>query len=73
MEIKEAIAIRIKELCKEKNITMYRLTKLSNVPHSTITSILDGTSRNPGTVTISKLCNALGITLSEFFDSELFM
>ncbi len=72
MEIREATAQRIKDLCEEKGMTMYRLCALSGVPHTTLISIMNGSSKNPGIATIKKLCNALGITLAEFFDSELF-
>lgn len=72
MELNKAVSARIKELCKENNITMYQLCALSGVPHTTIISINNGSSRNPGVGTIKKICNALDITLSDFFDSELF-
>lgn len=72
MNTVKATAERINALCKERNMTMYRLSQLSGVPHTTLTSILNGTSRNPGILTIKKLCDALGISLSSFFDSDLF-
>lgn len=73
MELNEAVSARIKELCKDKSITMYQLCALSGVPHTTIININKGTSRNPGIGTVKKLCDAFDISLSEFFDSELFM
>ena len=42
------------------------------MPQSTVKSILGGESRNPGTVTVKKLCDALEITLKEFFDTPYF-
>ncbi len=72
METREAVAERIREICEEKGITRYKLAALSGVPHTTLTSILNGTSKNPGIVTIKKLCDALGVTLAQFFKSELF-
>ena len=72
METNDAVAKRIKELCKENNITLYKLSSLSGVPHSTLMSILNGSSNNPGVLTINKLCNAFEISLSEFFDSDFF-
>lgn len=73
MDTVKAAAERISELSKEKNITMYKLSMLSGVPHTTLTSILNGTSKNPGILTIKKLCDALDLSLSEFFDSDLFI
>ena len=72
METREAIAVRIKELCNEKGMTMYRLSALSGVPHTTLISIINGDSKNPGIMTIKKLSDAFGISLSEFFSSKLF-
>ena len=72
METREAVAKRIREICEEKGMTRYKLAALSGVPHTTLTSILNGTSKNPGIVTIKKLCDALGVTLAQFFKSELF-
>ncbi len=44
----------------------------SAVPPSTIKNVLYGKSRNPGIVTLKMLCDGLGISLIEFFDSEEF-
>ena len=53
-------------------MTMYRLSALSGVPHTTLISIINGDSKNPGIMTIKKLSDAFGLTLAEFFSSELF-
>lgn len=66
------IAYRIRQLCKQRNITPNRLSNLSAVPQSTIKSILNGESQNPGSVTIKKLCDAFEITLGEFFSTPEF-
>lgn len=72
MNTQEAIAIRIRNLCKQRHITPNGLSYLAGVSQSTIKSILNGESRNPGAVTIKKLCDGLDITLGEFFTSEEF-
>ena len=72
MEPGKAVAIRIKEICKDKNITMYYLSAHSGVPHTTLIDIMNGTTKNPGICTIKKLCDALEISLSYFFSSEMF-
>ena len=58
---------RIKELCEERQISMNHLAKMSGVPASTVKNIIYGNSVNTGIVTLNKLCQALGITLAEFF------
>lgn len=70
MNIREAIAARIMQLCRERGITPNGLSNVSAVPQVTIKSILNGESQNPGTVTIKKLCDGFEITLGEFFPHQ---
>ena len=72
MNTQEAIAERILQLCKERMLTPNGLSNLAAVPQATIKSILNGESKNPGTVTIKKLCDGLEITLGEFFSTPVF-
>ena len=72
MDTREAIAARIIQLCKERNITPNGLSIIAAVPQATIKSILNGESKNPGTVTVKKLCDGLEITLGEFFSTPEF-
>lgn len=72
MEIKEAIKIRIIELCNKKSITIYELGKLSGIRATTIYSIIDGKSNNPGIMSITNICKGLNISLRDFFNDELF-
>ena len=48
------------------------LARISAVPASTVKNIVYGVSRNPGIVTLKMLCDGLGITLIEFFDTKEF-
>ena len=63
---------RIDELCKEKNYSYYALSYKSSVPLTTLIHIMDGTSKNPGVFTVIKICDGLGVSLSEFFNTEAF-
>ena len=72
MTAKEAVAKRIVQLCAERNIAINALANISGVSPSTVYSILNEKSQNPGIVSINKLCDELEITLREFFDSDLF-
>jgi transcriptional regulator with XRE-family HTH domain len=56
----------------ERRLSFNALARLSAVPPTTVKNILNGSSRNPGIVTIKKLCDGLDITLIEFFDTEEF-
>lgn len=72
MITREAVAMRIMELCKNRGITPNGLSNTAAVPQATIKSILNGESRNPGVVTIKKLCDGFEITLGEFFSTPEF-
>lgn len=72
MNTKEAVAQRIKELCEQHELTINALANLAGVPPSTIYSMLNQKSQNPGVVTIKKLCDGLQITVRDFFESDLF-
>lgn len=72
MNTKEAVAKRIIELCAERNIATNALANNSGVSPSTVYSMLNEKSQNPGVVSLKKLCDGLDITLREFFDSPIF-
>ena len=72
MNTKEAVAQRIIELCAERNIATNALANISGVSPSTVYSMLNEKSQNPGTITIKKLCDGLEITLGEFFNTPEF-
>ena len=72
MRTKEAVAQRILELCRERNTAVNALANISGVSPSTIYSMLNQKSQNPGVVSIKKICDGFEITVREFFDSPLF-
>ena len=72
MRTKEAVAQRILELCRDRNIAVNALANISGVSPSTIYSMLNQKSQNPGVVSIKKLCDGFEITVRQFFDSSLF-
>ena len=70
MDIK-LIKTRIKKLCEERNWSWYRLAKECNVEQGTFDSITKEKNM-PSLYTLEKICNAFGISLSDFFDDEIF-
>ena len=72
MDTRKAIANRIRYLCQERGITPNKLGSISAVPQATIKSILNGESKNPGIVTLKKLCDGLEISIVDFFDTQDF-
>ena len=72
MTAQEAVRNRILQLCGDRNITINKLATLAALPPSSVKNILYGRSQNPKLLTVKLICDGLGITLSEFFDSADF-
>ena len=72
MLLEDAIALRIEQLCIERNMTKYALFEKSGVPQSTLTSIKKKRSRSVKIKTLYAICEGFGISLQEFFSSPLF-
>lgn len=72
MRIKDAVAQRIVNLCKERKIAINSLGNISGVNPSTIYSMLNTKSKNPGVVSLQKICDGLEISIRDFFDDDLF-
>jgi len=72
LDLSEAIASRINYLCKERNITLNKLSTICGITQST----LDYAIRTPGSKTtvstVKKICDGLNITLMEFFNTDMF-
>lgn len=61
----DTIAI-VRDLANERSLTLFRLSQICDVSHST----LKNSERRGGQLsvdTIERICNGLGITMSEFF------
>ena len=72
MRIGEAVRVRIVQLCEEREISVNKLSNISGVTQSTVNNIVSGRNRSATISTIKKLCDGLGITIDEFFHSDLF-
>lgn len=72
MNTRDVVAARITELCKQKGMTLNELANLAGIPPTTVYSIFNLKSKNPGIVTLKKICDALEITLGEFFSTKEF-
>ena len=72
MDTYTAVKNRLLVLCEEKRMSIHKLATESAVPPSTIKNILYGKSQNPGVVTLKMLCDGLGISISEFFNTPEF-
>ena len=72
MQVKDAVAERIRGLGRERGIKVNELANISGVTPSTVYSLLDPKRRDVSVITVKKLCDGLGMTLGEFFSAAEF-
>lgn len=73
MNVGQAVRERIAELCEEKHITINKLANISGITQSTLNNIMSGKNNSTTISTIQKICDGLEITVTDFFDSPLFL
>ena len=72
MEINKAVSEKIMKICDEKDISINKLASMSCLTQSTLQNIVGGCSKNPKLLTIVRICEGLGIKLSDFFTDDIF-
>lgn len=72
MKISKAISLKIIKIIREKDISVNKLASICCLTQSTVDSLINGKSKNPKLLTIVRICDGIGITLTEFFNDELF-
>lgn len=65
----EYISVRLTELCEKRGYTKYRLSQLTGMSQTALGNIMSQESM-PTIPTLEKICEALGITLAQFFAGE---
>lgn len=73
MNVGQAVRESIAELCEEKHITINKLANISGITQSTLNNIMSGRNNSTTISTIQKICDGLEITVTDFFDSPLFL
>lgn len=72
MLIKEAIVKHLYDICRQRNMKYNELATVSGVTPSTVYSLMDTSRKDLSVITLKKLCDGLDMTITEFFDGELF-
>ena len=72
MKLNEAISMRLNELLNERGMTQYQLFMKSGVPKSTIGNVINCSYDSVKLRIIHEMCQGLGISIIEFFQSPLF-
>lgn len=72
MRSKEAVQLRIIELCQTNQMTLNALSRVCGVTQSTLNNITSGRNNSTTVATIQKICDGLEMDLPTFFDSDFF-
>jgi len=72
MNLNRAFALRLSNILIEKKISKYRLEKETGLTHSALRYIFNEVNVDVKFSTIVKVCNALNIPLTDFFNDKLF-
>ena len=72
MRTKEAIQLRILELCDEHDLSLNALSIKCGIRQSTLNNVVNGRNNSTTLTTVLKLCKGLGMKLYAFFDSDYF-
>ncbi len=72
MTAKDAVAVRLQDICTQRGIRINELANISGVTPSTVYSLLDTRRRDVSVTTVKKLCDGLDMTLGEFFAAPVF-
>lgn len=72
MNVSKAVKQRILELCRERRITINKLSTMCGLTQSTLNNIMHREGSNPTVATIKKICDGLEMSISDFFKSEVF-
>lgn len=72
MGVGEAVRRRILALCDERGLSVNKLSILCGVTQSTLNNIVSGRNKSTTVSTVKKICDGLDITITEFFEDELF-
>ena len=72
MRSKEALQIRILDLCDENELSLNALGARCGITQYTLNNIVNGRNNSITIQTVLRICRGLGMELQEFFDDDLF-
>lgn len=72
MDTRKLVSLRIQQLCAAHGYNINSLARQAGIPPTTLKNIIYGNSRNPGIITVKLLCDGLGISLYDFFNTDSF-
>jgi transcriptional regulator with XRE-family HTH domain len=62
------VQMRLKEVLQEKNISMSKLSRMSDISFSTISRIINDKNYSPTLTTLERIARALDISISDLYE-----
>lgn len=72
MKLSTAVALRVSNLLRERNMSQYRLEKEIAMPHNTMKTLMRCTNESVNLKTIMQIAKGFKITVAEFFNDPIF-
>ncbi len=72
MTVNDAVAKRVADLLREKDMSQYRLEQASGIQHGSMQCIMNGRNKTVTLSTVMMLAKGFDISLTEFLDDEIF-
>ena len=72
MKLSTAVAMRISNILREKNMSQYRLEKNIAMPHNTMKTLMGERNNGVNLKTVMQIIRGLDMTTAQFFDDPLF-
>lgn len=73
MTVNNAVAKRVLELLRERNMSQYRLEQKSGIQHGSMQCIMNGRNKTVTLSTVIMLARGFDMTPAEFLSSEIFL
>ncbi len=70
--VSKAVSQRVKEILEQKNMSIYRLEKITAMSHNSMQTVMRADNNSVNLKTVLLLIRGLDVTASEFFNSPLF-
>ena len=72
MKLSSAVALRISNILRERNMSQYRLEKNIAMPHNTMKALMGERNNGVNLKTVMLIVRGLGMTAAEFFNDPIF-
>lgn len=72
MKLSTAVALRVSNILRERNMSQYRLEKIIAMPHNTMKTLMGERNKSVNLKTVMQIIRGLEMTTAEFFDDPIF-